>query len=709
MTVKRWLSVLFFVLICNNAVFSEPEKNHTVYFLIDRSYSMIRESADGDVPLRSAMDLVKQITGKIEGNPGAVDKIDGGFFGGLAEGITRINETDQSLLCDRLEAGRSPIGRSVSEGLSKMASASEGYLVLFSDGIGTDGEFPQAEEFINNKISLIYASFPHPTGKKNDISPELASIIRDSGGAAVPVEDISETAALIAELVSSPHKAPLPAEEPAPPENERADIDAGISTKDNPSASAGKTIPVKYPFGVTAIFFFLGSAGITTRSWKKERDTVKKSLRAEPKPVIHLDVESQDKGKEHFAFKLQPVLVSTGTYGDLLLPYAGGDGSFSLTLQGNKVVFESETSLNINGVSKKKKELKEGDRIALGRYRVFFRGIAKEKPAPPVQHDAYASMGATASLLILGAFLMIFPIRHLGTAESSTPEIPETYTAEESPVQEVNGKTEAPNLPEEPSALKTVGVSFLSPADQVDILFIHSHPDDEAIDFGGSIALSNARGLRTGILLFTDGESGADLYPFRRSDGIYQDKLLTGLDLARVRVKEAQASMSILGADLYIRFGLPNNPYFGSDDVMTKERVLSEWGGEENIIRVLKKAVRILKPDIIVAPYDDPDAHEHFEHKTTGYLCRKAMEQLAREGVPFVYREFIEPWEMEIEGKPSDYPERNIISVEIDEETRALQRRALLQYQTQRDASIIAAEVLWTYSAEWFEELTFNQ
>lgn len=705
--VKQWLSVLVFVLVCNNTVFSEPEKNPSVYFLVDRSYSMIRESGGGNTPLRTAIDLVDRITRELQKTPGTPGWISAGFFGGLAEEITPFQKTDRAMLYDRLEAGRSPIGPSVREGLTKIPDTSAGYLVLFSDGIDTGGDFPEAEEFIDKGVSLIYASFPHPTGKNKDVSPHLASIVRDSGGTVVPVEDISEAAARITELVSSPYVPPALEEEPEIPGNSAADTSTEENTEENTAENAEQKNPIKYPFGVTAIFFFLGSAGITTRSWKKERETVNQSLRAEPKTVIHLDVESPDKGKEHFAFKLQPVLVSTGTYGDLLLPYAGDDGSFSLTLQGNNVVFESEKSLNVNGVSKRKKELKEGDRIALGRYRVFFRGLAKEKTELPVQHGAYASLGATASLLILGAFLMIFPIRHLGTTEPSAARFPEANTGKEEAEQKRTAATAASAIPDRTALLKTVEVSFLSPADQVDILFIHTHPDDETIDFGGSIALSNIRGLRTGVLLFTDGESGADLYPFRSSSGIYRDGTLTGRDLAEVRVKEAQASLRVLGADLYIRFGLPNNPYFGSDDVMTQERVLSDWGGEENIIRVLKQAVEILKPDIIVAPYDDPDAHEHFEHKAAGYLCRKAMKQLAREGIPFVYREFIEPWEMEIDGKPSDYPDKNIIKVEIDEEIRAVQREALLQYQTQRDASVIAAEVLWTYSAEWFEELTF--
>ncbi len=684
--------MLLSLIVLSPKVIHAESKN--IYLLVDRSYSMIRENSAGDVPLRTAVGIADELNGALKRETGADFRLHTGFFGGLAEGIVDSAEIDRDLLFDRLEAGRSPIGGVIREQLSSISGGGVNYIILFSDGVDTGGSLPESEYFIEQRTALVFAAFPHPTGLGKEVTEELKNTAVQTGGKTVEVTSVKSAVSEITEFLSLPYTHPKKAARKTADEKPKVCI---TRNEEQRSESA----PSSYPFGITTLFLFVGSAGITTRSFQKERERTKRIYKTEPRPVIYLDTESPDKGMEHFSFKHQPVLVSSGSYGDLLLPFADAEGSFTIGIENGKPLYRSEQTLNVNGVAKRKKELKTGDRIALGRYRIFYRKVEYEKEESKTEQRTYASIGATASLLIISAIFILFPLRNVSTAEP----IPSQRT--------VQKEKTLPTLSDNPTEkkennLRTVSASFLSPGDQVDVLFIHAHPDDETIDYGGTIAAYAYENRKVGVLLFTDGESGADLYPYRHRDGIYSDELLTGKALAEVRVQEAQESLKVLGADLYIRFGLRNNPYYGLEDVLTRDDVIEAWGGEKNILRVMKKAVRVMKPELIIGPYPDPDAHEHFEHKTVGYLCRKAMKELKEEGVPFTYRQFIEPWLMEGEDAQEIYPGRKIIRVDIGDEFRDIQRRALIKYETQRDASVIAAETLWTYEAEWYEEISLD-
>ncbi len=75
---------------------------------------------------------------------------------------------------------------------------------------------------------------------------------------------------------------------------------------------------------------------------------------------------------------------------------------------------------------------------------------------------------------------------------------------------------------EEPSELSSWGR-------RPTVLFVHAHPDDEAIFTGGTIARLAAAGLRVVVVFATNGASGPDS------------------ELARTRVAEARAACRLLG------------------------------------------------------------------------------------------------------------------------------------------------------------------
>ncbi len=232
----------------------------------------------------------------------------------------------------------------------------------------------------------------------------------------------------------------------------------------------------------------------------------------------------------------------------------------------------------------------------------------------------------------------------------------------------------------------------------VDVLFVHAHPDDESIDFAVLMAALSRNGLTIATLLLTDGESGVDRYPNRAEYPGYESGVLAGEALGRIRVREARRALSVLGTDYYLRMGLPNHPYNGTADEISLEQVLDAWGGEEAIVDRIAGVFRSVAPRLIVAPDQGSEAREHFEHEATGYLVRKAVEQLSAAGAkPGAYLASVDPFQRHL------YP----VTVAVPKETpqadlREVQKAALSQHHTQADASVIGLRRLPGVAAEYY-------
>ncbi len=75
-----------------------------------------------------------------------------------------------------------------------------------------------------------------------------------------------------------------------------------------------------------------------------------------------------------------------------------------------------------------------------------------------------------------------------------------------------------------------------------------------------------------------------DLYPQRKVGDIYPARVLKGGALSQVLVVEATRALSILGSEMYLRWGLENRPYNTQRDVAPPEKVIRGWGGEEQLV-----------------------------------------------------------------------------------------------------------------------------
>jgi N-acetylglucosamine malate deacetylase 1 len=132
---------------------------------------------------------------------------------------------------------------------------------------------------------------------------------------------------------------------------------------------------------------------------------------------------------------------------------------------------------------------------------------------------------------------------------------------------------------------KPVGISDLSPKGQtVDVLAIAAHRDDVEQTCGGTLLRMAARGLRTGILDLTQGESGT-----RGS--------------AAERAAEAAEAARILGVTSRQALDLPDGA------------VANTLENRLKIARVLRE----LRPRVVILPYWEARHPDHAITATLGY------------------------------------------------------------------------------------------
>jgi len=129
----------------------------------------------------------------------------------------------------------------------------------------------------------------------------------------------------------------------------------------------------------------------------------------------------------------------------------------------------------------------------------------------------------------------------------------------------------------------------------VDVLAIGAHPDDAEAGCGGFLLKAKARGLRTGILVLTQGEMGS-----------FGDR--------ETRVKEAEAAAQILGADAFRILDMPD------------ARLEVNLDNAVRVAQVLKE----LRPRLVLTP----DEHDHHpDHQAVPHLVERASYLATRQAI----------------------------------------------------------------------------
>jgi LmbE family N-acetylglucosaminyl deacetylase len=434
-------------------------------------------------------------------------------------------------------------------------------------------------------------------------------------------------------------------------------------------------------------------------------------------------------GKKIHRFYTFPVLVTRGMTGELSIEQGaeppararpGALQGFTIDMDNQNARLKTIKPLLVNGVMRSEKKLKPGDRINLSGHRLVVEGFFCEKPKRPeikkpdlmLQGAAFIFLTALA-LILPGVFV---PAGQAAVASEATSEKKRSASLKASLKGEDSGGRAPAQGSYDPAAVIGMALgragSFKSTKDlelvepdqkpefyQADLLFIHAHPDDESLDFGGLMAMAAGSGKRIVEVLFTDGELGLDQYPRRIVGGLYPAGDLSGSELAGVRVKEAAAALQILGAETYIRLGLANHPYSSVAQELSISRVIKSWGGEERILSGLLELIRGYRPKVIISPDGPSRAREHFEHEAVGYLTKKALAGLKLAGDKFVMGHLVSVDPLQRGLYPAAF-KLEVMGRNIP--FRFQQLQALKAHETQRDASVIGVEVRANFKDEYY-------
>lgn len=142
------------------------------------------------------------------------------------------------------------------------------------------------------------------------------------------------------------------------------------------------------------------------------------------------------------------------------------------------------------------------------------------------------------------------------------------------------------------------------------IVFVHAHPDDEALLTAGTMARAHAEGLRVILVVATDGAAGLT------SSGM-------SARLALRRSAELAASADALGVDAVITLGYADSGLHGeiTDGFAHQD--------DEDIARRLAEVFEQESADIVVG-YDPSGGYGHPDHLAVHRGVRAAVTRLAR-------------------------------------------------------------------------------
>jgi len=372
---------------------------------------------------------------------------------------------------------------------------------------------------------------------------------------------------------------------------------------------------------------------------------------------------------------------------------------FSIIPGENNVIYKSVKPILVNGVLRKEKQLIRGDRIALQQYRIIYSGYNKKTTTIKEEPKNFKFETFFLSILIFLLFLLPDNISGQDRIEENT----KPATIQETGI----------TLPLSPEITGQSEIEIITPDEipdfyKADMLFIHAHPDDESLDFGGLIAKASLSGKRIVVIILTDGEAGLDQFPYRITGDNYPEYKLTGTELSNARIQECGRALSILGAETYIRLGLKNLPYTTILQEKNVFEIINIWGGEEYLINYLKILIEGYKPEIIVSHDGPSDAHEHFEHRAAGYITEKTIARIKRSAPDLIKAYIVSVDPLQRSFYPNSVAIDVITPVEDGLSPRYLQITALFEHITQADASVIGIEVLSNFSKEYYDIVFWN-
>jgi mycothiol S-conjugate amidase len=169
--------------------------------------------------------------------------------------------------------------------------------------------------------------------------------------------------------------------------------------------------------------------------------------------------------------------------------------------------------------------------------------------------------------------------------------------------------------------------------EQLCVLTVHAHPDDEASKGAGSIAKLHAEGVKTVLVCCTGGEEGDILNPAMESDEIRAN-------LHEVRMQELADSVRIIGYEHLVLLGYRDSGMPDSD--ANKNPASFAQAPLDEAVGRLVAAIREHRPQVIVTYDEEQSRYPHPDHLRVHEISVIAFDAAAD---PDQYTDLGEPWQ----------------------------------------------------------------
>jgi LmbE family N-acetylglucosaminyl deacetylase len=160
-------------------------------------------------------------------------------------------------------------------------------------------------------------------------------------------------------------------------------------------------------------------------------------------------------------------------------------------------------------------------------------------------------------------------------------------------------------------------------ADNLTLMAVHAHPDDEASSTGGVLALYSAEGVRTVVVTCTNGEFGDSPGGVKPGTDGHDEQEVAEIRLAELRESAKHLGVTDLELLGYHDSGMVEWEYKSRPDAFCNvplDVVAARIGG----------LIERYRPQVVVT-YDPDGAYQHPDHV---HASRAAIEAVALTGIP---------------------------------------------------------------------------
>jgi len=160
-------------------------------------------------------------------------------------------------------------------------------------------------------------------------------------------------------------------------------------------------------------------------------------------------------------------------------------------------------------------------------------------------------------------------------------------------------------------------------ADNLTLMAVHAHPDDEASSTGGVLALYSDQGVRTVVVTCTNGEFGDAPGQVKPGQDGHDEQAVAQLRLAELRQSGKILGVSSLELLGYHDSGMPDWEYKDRPDAFWNVP-LAEVAGRIGAL------IEIYRPQVVIS-YDDKGLYQHPDHV---HAARAAAMAAAASSIP---------------------------------------------------------------------------